>query len=173
MAALRAEGKTLAEVGEAFGGLTKERVRQLVPSRPGEYLCSKCRRSVGGGLRRPICFACHDEIVNELRAKGEVLDAPDETFDTGGVGPRWLREAFGEAVRDLRLEREYSQAQLGLRLGRGKGYASTIERGVREPKLGTLCRLAEALGVTLTELVSRIETKLGDARGKAGEAVGP
>jgi len=45
-----------------------------------------------------------------------------------------------------------SQADLGKKLGVDKGYISTLESGKTNPTLGTIGKLANALGVTVSEL---------------------
>ena len=61
-------------------------------------------------------------------------------------------ESFGLAVRSLRIQRGYSQEQLAERSQLDQTYLSGIERGVRNPTLRVIARLADGLGVTLGEL---------------------
>lgn len=57
-------------------------------------------------------------------------------------------EAFGKAVKDLRLEGGWSQEELGYRADLDRTYVSGIERGIRNPTLEVICRLARGLGVS-------------------------
>jgi transcriptional regulator with XRE-family HTH domain len=59
---------------------------------------------------------------------------------------------LGKRVAYLRKERHLSQLALALECGLTKSYLSDLERGVRNPTLKVLNRLAEGLGVTLEEL---------------------
>ena len=61
--------------------------------------------------------------------------------------------AFGQAVRQARLRLSVSQEHLALEHGLDRTFVSAVERGVRNPSLLALYRLAEALDVTLCELL--------------------
>ena len=64
-----------------------------------------------------------------------------------------VRQAFGQAVREARLKRGWSQEQLASVAHLDRTYISGLERGVRNPALSTQQRLADALGVTLKQLL--------------------
>jgi len=68
----------------------------------------------------------------------------------------WL-EAVGRAVREIREERGLSQERLGLDCRLDRTYVSGIERGVRNPTIWSLARLAEGLEVLPSELLLRAE----------------
>lgn len=61
--------------------------------------------------------------------------------------------AFGASVREARKERGISQEELAWRSGVDRSYMSSIERGEQNVGLMSMHRVAEALGVTLSELV--------------------
>jgi len=65
-----------------------------------------------------------------------------------------LRTAFGARLRRLRAERGLSQEQLAERADTHWTYISGIERGVRNPGLNMLGRLATALDFSLSDLVA-------------------
>jgi transcriptional regulator with XRE-family HTH domain len=65
--------------------------------------------------------------------------------------------AFGQAVRDIRHERGLSQEGLALECGLDRTYVSGIERGVRNPSLANIFRVAAALEVGPVELFARAE----------------
>jgi transcriptional regulator with XRE-family HTH domain len=67
-----------------------------------------------------------------------------------------LRPAFGARVRRLRLARGLSQEALAERAELHWTYVSGVERGVRNPGLNTIGRLAKALGVSPAKLLSRV-----------------
>ncbi|HEY2536830.1 MAG TPA: helix-turn-helix transcriptional regulator [Solirubrobacteraceae bacterium] len=67
---------------------------------------------------------------------------------------------LGDAIRDLRAERQFSQEQLSLDSGVHRNYIGGIERAERRPTLATVARLATTLGVTPSELVARAERRV-------------
>ena len=73
----------------------------------------------------------------------------------------WL-SAFGQAVRELRTRIRISQEALGPKCGLDRSYVSGIERGVRNPTLLVILRLAEGLETTPSELMNLAEERLGD-----------
>jgi transcriptional regulator with XRE-family HTH domain len=56
-----------------------------------------------------------------------------------------------------RLKRSLSQEALAELSGLSRNYVSSIERGMVSPSLGTLEKLAKALGLSLTKLVGKYE----------------
>lgn len=67
--------------------------------------------------------------------------------------------AFGKVLRELRKERLLSQESLALEAGIQRNYVSLIERGVNKPTITTIFKLAAALKVKPSEIVSRVEDK--------------
>lgn len=65
-------------------------------------------------------------------------------------------EAFAANLRRLRLAAGLSQEQLAGRTGLHPTEISRLERAVREPRLGTIVRLARGLGVGVEGLVAGI-----------------
>jgi transcriptional regulator with XRE-family HTH domain len=59
---------------------------------------------------------------------------------------------LGKRICYLRKERHLSQLALALESGVTKSYLSDLERGVRNPTVKVLSRLAQGLDVTLEEL---------------------
>lgn len=72
------------------------------------------------------------------------------------------QEAVGEAVarsvRELRTAHGWSLDRLAGRAGVSKGVLVALEQGRGNPNLGTLIRIADALGVALTRLVQVADT---------------
>jgi transcriptional regulator with XRE-family HTH domain len=64
---------------------------------------------------------------------------------------------FGEAVRSARLQRGVSQESLALECGLDRTYVSGIERGVRNPSLTNIIKIAMALETPPAELLAGIE----------------
>lgn len=64
-----------------------------------------------------------------------------------------FRASFGARIRARREELELSQEALAEKANLHWTFVSGVERGVRNPGLNTIGRLAEALGWTLDEAV--------------------
>jgi len=71
-------------------------------------------------------------------------------------GEDWLRAAFGALLRKLREERGLSQAQLALESELDQTFVSLLERGRRQPTLGTLFAICDALRVEPAVVVSAL-----------------
>ena len=67
--------------------------------------------------------------------------------------PREEGEIFGAHLRELRITRGMTQAQLADRARTSTPFISQLERGVTTPTLGMLLRLADALECRPSELV--------------------
>jgi transcriptional regulator with XRE-family HTH domain len=64
-----------------------------------------------------------------------------------------LSKQFGKRVRQIRLDKTLSQGDIARRLKLHRSYISGIERGVRNPSLGVVEKIAKALGVSVHELL--------------------
>jgi transcriptional regulator with XRE-family HTH domain len=60
--------------------------------------------------------------------------------------------AFGRNVARIRDERGFSQDKLAEKADLDRTYLSGIERGVRNPGIKVVIRIARALGVTIDQL---------------------
>lgn len=78
-----------------------------------------------------------------------------------------LKFAFGAAVRQRRLQAGLTQEQLGFEADLRRTYVSIIELGQQQPSLGTVFKLAKALGVSPAQLINDVELVL-----KGGAFVG-
>jgi transcriptional regulator with XRE-family HTH domain len=67
-----------------------------------------------------------------------------------------IRSRFGKRVRDLRKKKGLSQEAFADSCGLDRTYVSGIERGVRNPSLVNLEKLADALGVSLSDMFKGI-----------------
>jgi transcriptional regulator with XRE-family HTH domain len=65
--------------------------------------------------------------------------------------------ALGLAVRDVRQVARISQEELGYLSGMHRTYVGGIERGERNPSWMNIVKLAQALGVAPSDLVTRAE----------------
>lgn len=66
--------------------------------------------------------------------------------------------AFGQRIKELRLERNWSQELLAEKAGMHRNYIGMIERGERNPSLSNIDKLAQALGLDLSELFQLIDS---------------
>ncbi len=67
---------------------------------------------------------------------------------------------LGATLRSARRERRWSQERLAEVSGLDRSYVGEIERGAVSPSLATLEKLAKALDLRLSELISRSERTL-------------
>jgi transcriptional regulator with XRE-family HTH domain len=71
------------------------------------------------------------------------------------VGP--IHVAFGNAIRELRNERQLSQEALALEAKINRSYLSGIERGVRNISLTNIEKLADVLDLDVSEVFLRVK----------------
>jgi len=70
---------------------------------------------------------------------------------------RKLSSAFSAVLRDHRKARGLSQEALAARAGVHPTYVGLVERGKRNPSLDVAASFAEAVGLTLAEMVREAE----------------
>lgn len=63
-----------------------------------------------------------------------------------------IQKQFGKSVKKYRLKQNISQEQLALKTGLDRTYISGIERGMRNPSLKNIEKIAKELKVSLSEL---------------------
>jgi len=63
-----------------------------------------------------------------------------------------IKRQFGERVRKLRKKRDWKLVELSVETGLGRVFLSNLENGKHEPKLGTIKKLANAFGLTISQL---------------------
>ena len=105
----------------------------LVQFRTSNNLCRKCRTSLDEDEPEPI------------------LALPMPVMEPAGANRSEVQVA--QAIRSLRLGHGLSQRQLALRMGVPRTYVSKIENEKATPTLSSLARLAEALTVSVPELL--------------------
>ncbi len=79
------------------------------------------------------------------------------SVEDGRLGVR-----FGLAVRRFRQARGWSQESLAGHAGINRSYVGEIERADAMPSLAVAARLADALGIQLSELIARCEHPQSD-----------
>jgi len=67
-----------------------------------------------------------------------------------------IKRQFGERVRKLRKQRDWMLVELSVETGLGRVFLSNLENGKHEPKLGTVKKLANAFGLTISQLMRGI-----------------
>jgi transcriptional regulator with XRE-family HTH domain len=71
-----------------------------------------------------------------------------------------ISTVFGQVLREQRLSRELSQEELALAADVDRTFVSQMERGIRQPTITTLMKLAGALGLQPSTLIVRMEKLL-------------
>jgi transcriptional regulator with XRE-family HTH domain len=66
------------------------------------------------------------------------------------------RALFGKRLRELRQQRGVSQEKLAEMADLHRNYVGVLERGVQSASLDAICKLARALKVRPSELLSTI-----------------
>jgi len=77
-----------------------------------------------------------------------------------GDKKRTPTEAFGQVLQELRTKKGLTQEALALEAGTERSHISALERGEKGPSLGTILRLARALGVSAGEIMAMVEDKV-------------
>jgi transcriptional regulator with XRE-family HTH domain len=80
-----------------------------------------------------------------------MTDAVSEPRPSGSAAE--IAQVVAEHVRSLRLSRGWSLDELAGRSGVSKGMVVQIENARTNPSIGTLCRIADAYGVTVARLL--------------------
>jgi transcriptional regulator with XRE-family HTH domain len=66
--------------------------------------------------------------------------------------PVAVRKNLGKRVRALRKKRGLSQEDFAHESGLGRSFAGSIERGERDIRITTLCKLADFFKISIAEL---------------------
>jgi len=69
-------------------------------------------------------------------------------------------QAFGQALRNLRTRRKWSQTELALRADVDRRHISEIELGRNTPGLRLIFKLCDALDIAPSDLLKDIERRL-------------
>ncbi len=68
--------------------------------------------------------------------------------------------AFGRVLRHVRKEANMTQEELALEAEVERNFVSLIERGVNQPTVRIIFRLANALGIAPSDLIARVELEI-------------
>lgn len=69
-----------------------------------------------------------------------------------------LKAILGKNIKFFRLRRQFSQADLAEKANISITFLSNIERGNNYPQAGTLCNIADSLGIEIWELFREDDT---------------
>ncbi len=69
-------------------------------------------------------------------------------------------QAFGQALRNLRTKRKWTQTDLALRADVDRNYVSLIELGRNSPSVRLMFRLCDALDITPSDLLKDVERRM-------------
>ena len=94
--------------------------------------------------------------IDAVRAKGEAAHAEqldeDQDFDSGAPAPRTAARTLAARLKQLRMARDLTRAELAERSGISTPSIWAWETGRTVPRLGSLETLAQGLGVPVSEL---------------------
>jgi transcriptional regulator with XRE-family HTH domain len=69
-----------------------------------------------------------------------------------------LQRKFGKILKELRLEKNLSQESLAFESGIDRTYIGDIEKGERNISLQIVSQLSQALQISLSDFLKKIET---------------
>jgi transcriptional regulator with XRE-family HTH domain len=75
-----------------------------------------------------------------------------------------IRVALGAAVRSRRVEQGISQEKLGEIADLDRTYISSVERGIRNPTIESLWKIASGLETVPSEILADAESQMSSAR---------
>jgi transcriptional regulator with XRE-family HTH domain len=73
-----------------------------------------------------------------------------------------IAEVFGIVLREIRLEKKFSQEKLAEYCDLDRTYISLLERGLRQPTLTTLFKISKALKIEPGQLIMKVEFKINN-----------
>lgn len=72
-----------------------------------------------------------------------------------------LRHAFGDTLRDLRLDQHRTLREVSVKSGVALGYVSEVERGHKEASSEVLETLTNTLGISMADFLILTALRLG------------
>ncbi len=78
----------------------------------------------------------------------------------GNVNPEEVARTFGEILRERRGDKGLSQEKLAYECNLDRTYISMLERGLKQPSLTVVLRLAQALQAPASDMVASVEERL-------------
>jgi DNA-binding XRE family transcriptional regulator len=85
----------------------------------------------------------------------------------GALEDEPLTSRFGFAIRQRREKLGISQEEFAARCGLHRTYVAGVERGIRNPSLKSIARIAEGLGMSISALFLHMErVRRGQTHGR-------
>ena len=72
-----------------------------------------------------------------------------------------LKSAIAEIIKENRIRQHKSISLMCAEIGMTKSMWADLEKGIKDPQLSTLYRIAEAMNIPLSCLTIELEKKLG------------
>lgn len=69
-----------------------------------------------------------------------------------------IQVCFGKACRECRKKMNISQEKFALSIGMDRTYYSSVEAGKRNIAIQNIKKIADGLGINISELMSKAET---------------
>ncbi|MDN5317245.1 MAG: hypothetical protein PWR08_1370 [Thermoanaerobacterium sp.] len=69
------------------------------------------------------------------------------------------KERIGEIIKNLRKSKKMSQRQLSIATGLSNTAISNIEKGTADVKMSNLAKIANALDITIEDIMKQVETE--------------
>ena len=107
------------------------------------------------GVRRPGWG--HSRSVTPCHSRSSMGASLGAVTISSVLAQKRINRQFGMIVRRIRSERGLTQESLASRANLHPTYVSGLERGVRNPSLDVLSRLAKAFGMKLSEIVMELD----------------
>lgn len=80
-------------------------------------------------------------------------------MDAGEIAPEAVAEAFGSVLRQYRNQRGFSQEKLAEAIDMDRTYISMLERGIHQPSLTVVLRIAEAFELRPGALIEEVKSE--------------
>lgn len=75
-----------------------------------------------------------------------------------------VEKVFGSELRKMRKERGLTQEELAARADIERTFVSFLERGLRQPTLTSILKIAGGLGVSAASIVDAVEVAINQKR---------
>lgn len=72
-----------------------------------------------------------------------------------------LTKTIGKIVKNSRISQNKSISLITAEIGMTKSMWADLEKGIKDPQLSTIIRIAEALNINASELLAELEKELG------------
>lgn len=72
-----------------------------------------------------------------------------------------ISKIIGKIVKNIRLKQNKSISLISAEIGMTKSMWADLEKGIKDPQLSTIIRIAEALNTPTSEIIKTLENKLG------------